>query len=454
MGALSAAEMTIIGAFSPTVRSSTWLSITLAVEEINSFIGSTPSAAPVLAVLCSGAEDDLPVSMAHLVDALGVRAILGSVDDASVRLALTSPATRESALFLSPGSAPVAPLAPMPLSWHLGGLQRDVAAAYPALVERELARTRAMGSVEPKVLSVVAAAPEDTALADLVEATLVVDGHDVRSASALDRYRRLDLVDDDPDAREQALRVAATYAPDVVLAFLGGDFRVPEGLERGSFVAALDGALNGAPDAGNGSPSSYILAPHARDDRALRRLARTSPPFRARAVGLDARRPPERALLDAAIERFDDAFPRAGEDLATARLSDPVYDALYLLFYARVAAGRATEAVVSPAIDSQAAALGDALQRIGSPGGAPVAVGPGAAGLDTGIPLLLAGDPIDVVTTSGPAHFDGVVRARPADARIWCWSDAGTPEDGLGLDDVLANPAIELAPCTPGIDAP
>ena len=411
----------------------------LAVDEINAALsaGAEPST-PVLAVLCNDAEADIPAGMSHLTETLGAHSVIASMDDAALRLALAYPSTLGHTLFLSPNAAPADEVT-TPLLWHLGGLQRDLAGDFAALLERDVAASRASGRVAPKILSVVGATKEDEALADQVDAVMRIDGYDAVTAKGFDRYRRLDLDDADRDARDMALGDATSYAPDIVLVFAGGRFGDPDPQPRGSFLVALDDAL-----AARGSMQPrYTLGPHARDDQAILERASASPSFRARSLGLDARRATDPMILAEANERFSLTLPKAGSAGASGHLSESVYDALYVLFYAEsyAAQPRAPETV-----GSRALAVAESLTRLAGEDAPTITVGPGASGLDIGLPTAAAGGPIDLLTTSGPAAFDSNSQARPGDSIVWCWSELGHPEDADRRDVLLANPTTSACP--------
>jgi hypothetical protein len=432
MGPLDATQITVMGAFASSLRSSTWLSTELAVDEISQFNATSASPQrPVLAVLCSSAAGDMPTAMEHLVHDLGARVLVASLESEAMDVALALPKSSGQALLLSPYSVPVddeqAPRE-RDLLWRLGGLQSDVVAGYPTLLRRTLTRLAEAGYAEPKMVSIVGPSREDSALTDAVEAALGSNGINVRDLAAFDRYRRLSLSDRSPEAREGVLQELVTYAPQLVLVFLGGTFANPIGLEQSSFVVTLDAALSAN---GAGQPV-YLIGPRSKPDAGLQDWAAATPSFRARALGVDADRALDGSVFAAVTGRFDAAFPKAKIE-ARLSLSAPVYDAVYYLSYASAYAAAAFAQDGTPLYPAM---LVDGLQRATDPVGSSVEVGPGPQGLEGAMASLAQYLPIDVVGSSGPADFDRAQHARPSAARAWCWSNSGELVDLATLDAI------------------
>jgi hypothetical protein len=441
MGGLTAAGMTLVAAFSPDIRASSWLSISLAVDELNASARAAGSPqAPVVAVLCNDAPQGISSVLQHVLERLGARVVLASLEDESLRIAVNLSSTAKQPFFLSPFAVPIDAVAQeeaSPALWYLGGLQGDMIPVYSALVTRGLEALRSTGVAEPRMLGIVGDTSEDAALADAVESVLAVDGYGARDLMALDRYRRVVLSDDSPDSRETTLDTVVRYQPQLVWAFVGGRFTVPAGLARSSFVTSLDAALrdNAAPE------PLFIFGPRSRDDATLMTLARTTPGFRTSALGVDIQRPMDIDILRSAEERFRQAFPAASADEAGLSLSAAIYDGIYYLVYAMSYA----------AVDLRASrnqleltSLIAGLQRATDANGLSVTVGPGAMGVDAAALAIAQQVPIDFVGTTGPAAFDFVLRARPTEPRLYCWSEGGAPTDLGGYDD---GRAFDSSPC-------
>jgi hypothetical protein len=444
MGGLSAADLTILGAFSAAVQSSTWLSLELAVDEINAFSKvSGVYGPPIVGILCSGAQESVPSALEHLVDNLGSRTMVASLEDDALRVVVASPRSSRHSLFLSPHSVAVDGEAQRQggsALWYLGGLQQAAVKAYPALVRRGLEAAGQAESENVAIVALVGPTAEDTALANAVEAIIDVNGLGVSQLKAFDRYRRIALNDDSAEDRARVMQEVVAYAPRLIWTFLGGKFSSPSDLERSSFVVSLDAALAATMTQ---SPL-YILGPRSADDSALRAWASTTPSFRSRSVIIDADRPIDDAVLGSATERFTRAFPKVDAD-ASLHLAGGVYDAVYLLAYA--ASYAATISQGQQSIDDLVAGL----EHVTAAGGATVIVGPGPAGLDVAVPALVQGVSIDVVGTTGPASFDPTQRARPASTRLRCWSDTSELREIGVFDDAGGDFEIGVVPCAQSI---
>ncbi len=438
MGALTGSGMTLVGAFAPSLRSSTWLSLELAVNELNAFDPSSesPTLRPSLVVLCSDVSNELPAAMQHLIQTLGVKGIVASLDDASLDIALSLPRVAGQALFLSPFGVSINSETSSHSHrelWHLGGRHGDIVSAYPTLARRAV-DALALADDVPRIASLVGSTAEDRAIADAIEAVATAGGQRVRDLERVGRYRRISVSDASPADRATRLQELVAYGPQLVWVFLGGFFAEPAELERVSVVGELEDAL----DANGGARPTYLFGPRNFNDAALRRRAASSPSFRQRSIGIDADRSADAMVMGSLAARFAQAFPAiATQDIPLA-VSPSVYDALYYMAYAfdyASAPSNGTELSVEM--------LETGLAQVTDPLGVPVTVGTGSAGLSAAGPSLAGGAPIDLVGTSGPANFDPVLRARPSTPRLYCWQEDGTVQE-LGKFDA-ATGGFELA---------
>jgi hypothetical protein len=137
-------DLFIVGAFAPTVRSSLWLTVQLAVDEINAQCGlpHRGGTQPLVVVLCDGSEGMAASSIQHLAGHLRAPTLLASVDASSLDIAVDSPSARDVSLLLSPNgsTSPGSRDADARSLWYLGGDYRDVVPAYTPLVRRLAAR--------------------------------------------------------------------------------------------------------------------------------------------------------------------------------------------------------------------------------------------------------------------------------------------------------------------------
>jgi hypothetical protein len=407
LGEASVQSMNIVGAFASTLHSSTWLTLDLAVDELQSPMADEDSDAwpPLMVVVCQDGPDDIGGGVAHLVDNLGVRGVIASFDGSAQAAALL--AAGEGALLLSPEG--VLDDTGGELYWYLGGDYRTLTPVYPRLLAG-LARhvgERVAGTGRLSRVAVISGPGEHESLAGLAAEALVVDGQTRGELEVNDRFRSFPLSD---DQRERDLAALLEFAPDLVILQVGGVFNSAPRAERATVI----GQLEEAAAAGTRPLPIYLIGPRSGGDSYLDALAATSASFRARALMIDLTIPsePEEAALRA---RFANAYPNSAPDV---RPVPRIYDALYYLAYASVA-GR-------DELESSPTSIRMGLQRVTDPSGPLVHVGTGPQGLDVGRQLALAKRPfaLEGLTGSGAFLPDRQVRAAPP--IISCWGDDGT----------------------------
>lgn len=400
MGSETGKDLLLMGAFAPTIHSSEWLTLQLAVDEINA-AGGLPTAGDttqsIVLVICDDQLQHLPTALPHLVQRLGVRALLTSLAQNELQAALDLPATREQSLLVSPSGSPLTSDGqPAALLWSLGASGGAAAPAYPALIQRlaDAAVMRGARLEDLKILSLSSAAAEDVALEDAVASQINLGGANALGLSREDRFRRIHLSDDSVADRADALAKVIEYSPDIVLLFAGGTFAVPLGARRAAVLQQLEVAAGTTPS----WQPTYVLGPGSAEDPAVRVLARDNPGFGARAIGITLERRPDPSVVGALEARFDAAFPQAAAADKWSALPN-VYAAFYYLAYALAAAPRSTLA-------PRAEDVLEGLERVTDETGTRVDVGPGSAGLDEAIELLGEHLPFDLYGSSGPARFD------------------------------------------------
>jgi hypothetical protein len=408
MGDVTAESLTIVGAFAPSLRSSTWLTLDLAEREFreSGMPSSAGGAAPLMLVLCDDAPLAIQPSMEHLVVDLGARAILASFDESVQPASLLTVGDR--AFMLSPdGSLGGAPSATY---WHLGGDYGELVRAYPsllrALVRRLGQRTASTG--RPSRVAVVTSPGEGGRVGALVSAAIEVDGEARQRLRDLDRFRSFELSDAD---RERSVADLLAYAPDLVLMHAAGVFGSKPRRERAEVIGRLE---EEAAAAGRPLPL-YAIGPRLAGDAYLDGLAAGDPSFRARAVLVDLERPgqaEEAGLRSRFAAAYDSLLP--GAHLAPA---PRIYDALYYLAYA-AAAGRDASALTVSSLRRGMALVTDGA-------GPAVHVGDGSDGLDLARELLLAREPFDLQGITGAGPFDPARGLRPEFPVIYCWGEGG-----------------------------
>jgi hypothetical protein len=412
MRPLTAQDVVFMGAFAATLRSSSWLTLRLGVDEINAGggirIGDTTR--PLVVVSCLDSALTIGDVLEHLIHELGASTLVATLEDAALQAALELPVTRAQALYLSPNGANSGSSFSGnadPLLWYLGASYAEVLPLYPELVGRAAAAfERAGGSptaFRVAILESDAGEDRDLAAAVVDRLRVVTDVEQVRREG---RLRNFDALSVQRDPSE-----LFAYAPDLILVFVGGLTSVSPYPERTSLITLLEGLEPTTPSL----RPFYVFGPRNPLDSSLATLAAGSESFRRRAVGVtaDRRLDPERAR--ALSERFRLAFPELSPALGL-NVSFAAYDALHYL----AAAFAVAEPSQFPFTASQMAAN---LARITDPKG---------AALDFVMPFaerssFLSGSSgltFNVSGTSGPAEFDAQ-RTRPEPPRVYCWGGDG-----------------------------
>lgn len=421
---LTARDLILLGAFAPSSRSSTWLTIELGVDELNSREQSAASGrqSRVIAVSCSDAAGTIDAALDHLVGELGVTALVASLEDIALRVALEHPATHNRALYLSPNgfnvwSAPAE--ASDPLLWYLGPSYARVVPAYPTFLERALsAFERSGGSRETFRIAVVQSdAREDRDLAAAVVEALGVD-YDVTQLLREGRLRTFEA-----SAVRQDPAPLLGYEPQLLLFFASGLDALSPYPERASLLQLMEGTASSF-------RPLYVFGPRNLWDTAPATLATQSQSFRQRALGVTAERPivaDQAALL---AERFEQHFPELPPELPL-RISFGVYDALNYL--------ASTYAIsASTSLPRTAGELAANLQRVTDPNGTPLELSTPQP-MSSSLPTIETR--LNLLGASGPAEFD-TDHARSAPLRIYCWGNDGAAKDIAGYDPDPASPLL------------
>lgn len=414
MGELTGAQLALVGAFAPALKSSNWLSMQLAADEINADgglpLGTGPNR-PLVLLACDDRVESIEPAMKHLVNQLGARALLGTLEEESLSAALSVGATRNSAIFLTPSSVDATASAEdVDAVWALGTRTTELAGFYPDVVQlvARVADARRTDLHSLRLLSVIDQAQEDDTLAEAVLPSLVLDGSGTAELLREDRSRTLRLSDDSPTDRAQKLADAAAFAPDIVLLFVGGTFASPRGKPRTTIVQDMENLSA----ASNGWRPLYVLGARNLEDSFLRELALHNDDYRRRVVGVTVARAADPQLAQPLQARFAAAFPQA-ESSSGLGVTSSVYDALYFLAYALAAAPRD-----DGPLSTQDVRTG--LQDVMMAGADRVDVGPGPDGLDKARVASRARTPFDTYGTNGPAGS--------VDPHLYCFNTHGDVE--------------------------
>ncbi|HWO12011.1 MAG TPA: hypothetical protein VNN80_21100 [Polyangiaceae bacterium] len=422
-GGLTMEDLLVVGAFAPTFRSPLWLTLELGARELNaSLVDELTDAPPLLVVLCD--PDVAAEAVVHLVNDLGARAIVASLEDAALRSA-TLASSAEAPLFLAPSGSTMSSVDLGDRAEHvrfLGGRYEDGASAYVSALQAAADASLARGTLKQdlKVASVIGGAAEDRILARAVRERLRVDGLDADALLGQGRYQTFELREASADERAAQLTELVSYAPHLVLFFAGGTIPDANATPRASIVHTLESNI------GPTWQPSYVFGPRNLDDATLRRLAVASPSFRARAIGVDVSAPLDPMIASEVDAAFRATFPAAVTSDVNLKVSYDAYDALYYFVHASMA---------SEGAPSSAAELLVGLDRITRPGAEVVPVG--ASGSRRVFDLLEGGAALDLHGTRGSLAFDTLTRSG-GQPRLYCWLDSGESVDAGILDgDVL-----------------
>jgi hypothetical protein len=419
MGGLTARDMVVVGAFAPTFRSSLWLTIELATDEINASRAATHQDAvpPVLVALCDDGRDSAPTGVKHLSEALDARAVIAPIEDLALRSTLVNSEGDGRALFLSPSgtsSDQVDIGQNADLLWYLGPRYTDTSPTYGvvlnALVRSLEARGRPLSAL--RIVSLVGASSEDKTLASAVRDLVRLGGDNATVLFDQNRYRTLDLNEVSSSERANQIDQVASYTPDLVLVFAGGAFDSSGGLERASVVQALEARTS--PD----WRPLYLFGPRNTTDASLRRLAATSATFRARAAGISLELPLDAVLGPRVDALFQASYPDAVTPESALSVEFTAYDAMYFLVYALTARSGDPQRAAWP---------NEELARVTRTGAEVVNVG--AADFGKAIDLLRSGSALDLNTTRGLVRFDPETHARGGIASSYCWAEDGRPRE-------------------------
>lgn len=403
--ALTLEEVAVIGSFA-TQRSDSLPErlLQLATEELNA-TGGVPGAQgplPVWVVVCQDGLDTLPGAMSHLIDDLGVRALLASLDPRVLREAFERQAADVDAFFLSPFNA-WGTVQRSERLWYLLGGASDLFPAYQGVLDSVAAEVVDGTGAEPRVAALVADDElPDVQLAEAILGSAELGG--VPLAALPDaRFARFSLPNDETQ-RQASLRALVAQRPHVILAFASRLHAGSDPVAREQAVAEIEALW----PPGELRPF-YVLSPRNYRSEALAALVSVSPDWSERIVGINFESGVDDGLADALEQRFSARF-REGD----GNLIPSLYDGIYYLSYALSAV--ATDAAPS---------LGEAFRRLSAD--APrVDVGPGPGGIDLAFALLRERRAFALHGVGGPPLFDPDAHFRPGGSQVYCLRSGDT----------------------------
>lgn len=397
----------VFGVFSPIAdpadKYPATMAFELAVEEFGAR-GGVPVRGTdrhVLAVVCNTlgvSPDELDQSFDHLVDDLGVPAIVSPLPGVELKRSFERVFARgKRVFFLSPyeSDSLLTNMRDEGLLWHMTGNTTDVGQTYQPLFER------ALQYVGPRADGVRVALVESDLAGQADMALAAHDGMQFNGKPARENdaqhYLRLRLTSAqlDPEASVTGpfLRLL-DFRPDIVVATGGSEFllRVLQPLEQ---------TLTALPEEAR---PFYVLSPY----HATRagELVEASPGLRTRISGVNIAAAADTRLYDEFLGVIKAAYP---DDAMNFDSSENLYDSIYYLLYAVAATRNA------PRLTGREIANG-MLQLLDGP---PAKVGareiPAVKAM-----LAVAEGRVSLEGTLGPPDFDESTGARRGTGSVWC----------------------------------
>ncbi|HMA96148.1 MAG TPA: hypothetical protein VKP30_25855 [Polyangiaceae bacterium] len=401
-----------VPAAAPLSQMST-LNVRLAVDEFNGSVGGLPGGPlgklrPLVAVVCRNDQSLVDAGATHLLDELGVPAVLSHLPSANNKRFFVDHALNKQALVINPGFADntLTSLSTGGLFWHVIGDIRDVGPAYVPL----LARIESYLAVsEPlRVAMLVSKRYAEESIANTISPILRFNGKSVTENGSNFFSASVTALADDPSADYAPLNASLlAFRPHVVLA-----------LTREELVSKILPAVEGgwaAAAAGQARPF-YVLPNSLSANLDLLNYlgldsgSNTSEGKRKRVVGVAPASAEDMTLYNQFLVRFRTANPY----FENPGGFENFYDAVYLLANAMFAAGSV------PKLTGPDIARG--MQRVIA-GNVTIDVGPMT--IADGFSALATGGNIRLNGTMGPADFDPGVGSRRSNGSIYCIQRSG-----------------------------
>jgi hypothetical protein len=451
----------------------------LALNEFNA-VGGLPDGLgmgtkhPLVAVICNNdpkqaalVTDFYGKSLHHLVDDLGVSAIVADLSPDQLKTAFQTTVNEgKSVFFLNPGAAnnDLLNLADNGLVWSMLGPPKDLADGYVDLVHRieKYIRARSDAGTTPLRVAVVrsddASEVDHQLLTELYGAVLPKLSFNADSAinQSGGNYREFPINTDAGTPTPSDVADAINdYAPHIVISMTGTDFTSiqspskPEGVAH-RMVTFVKGGADRMPWVQHEYPF-FVFSPinaAATSDFSALLLSSTALDYRViyqRFLGINVAGAEDRDVLAEYQKRL-----RFYQPLATDGFEN-YYDAIYYLAYAAYAAG-----VVS--IDGSRISAG--MSSLNS--GVPLKVGPMEVTIDGGMNQLIAQvfnelkthGSVQLIGASG-SGFDVTHGVRIDKAGLYCfqYNTGSTPisHQPAEIFDAFLQKWTVLASCAPGL---
>lgn len=401
-----------VPAAAPLSQMST-LSVRLAVDEFNGSVGGLPGGPlgklrPLVGVVCRNETALVDSAAKHLLNTVGVPAVLSHLPSADNKRLFVDHAMSEQALVINPGFADnsLTSLSNAGLFWHVIGDIRDVGPAYVPLLDRIASH---VAPAEPlRVAMLVSKRYAEESIANTITPLLRFNGKTVTENGSDFFSTSVVALADDPGADYASVNDAILgFKPHVVIA-----------LTREEFVHKILPTVESAwPSRAPGQARPFYVLPNALSGNldllnylGLDSGSNTSEAKRKRFVGVAPASAEDLALYEQFLVRFRTAYPR----FENPGGFENFYDAVYLLANAMFAAGSV------PTLTGPDIARG--MQRVIG-GNLTVDVGP--TSIADGFSALAAGGNIRIKGTMGAADFDPGVGARRGNGSVYCIQRTG-----------------------------
>lgn len=434
----------LIGAYSyvdPTAprQSVPTLNYELALDELNEKTrgglpgGPNGSLRPFVAIVCKGTNSpNLEASAAHLVDRVGVPAILASLFTKDLLSTFLAHGLEQDVFFLSPleSDSSLTLAEDGGLLWHMLAAALDLAPAYVPLLDATERHLRDGGNpADGEDLRVALVEADTPFLADLGEH--FVENARWNGRSALDNeadgaFLRV-RTDSDIETSNVDLSSATSelldFAPHVVVS-----------LGSGESVLLMSELEAGWPLGGSPRPF-YLVSPYVfgRSDLASPGLQG----LRSRLLGVNFAAAEDTSLYDLYVSRLESTY-----DVSfNLRGAENFYDATYFLMYAIAGAGNPAE------LRGREIALG--MNRLLG-GKTSFSVGPTDANDVVGYLRGSSNSTLTLEGTMGPPDFNRSSGARSGLPSVYCLTDQGAYVQNAMTYDAGNQSLVGTPPCITG----
>ena len=411
-------------------------SVMLAIEELNAAGGVTlageDAARPLALIACDSGQ--LQPAAAHLIEALGVQAIVGPASSQNAMDLATSHSIRAGVLSISPTATAgsLGDLLDDDLSWTM--LPTDAQRA-PLLFSQIAALEGALRSArERDALKLGIVLRNDALGAGTRSALSDLRWNGLPLSAAANLGSRVSILEyaPAPSAPSATLDALQRFAPDVVL-LIGG----PETVTH--ILQPLEARLSGTPASAR---PHYVLTEAAKVPELLASAAgdaELAP--RVRGIGVtpsDAAQP----VLERFVRSYERRWGAAPQDAAGAGAS---YDATYAIGYALAAAA-------APEVRGVQIARG--LRRLS---GGEVTLSTGSADAEHGLEALAHGQMLDVLGTVDRLAWNERGLRQGGKLEVWCvQASGGAPRfasSGASYDVASQRLIAPERGCEPGADS-